>query len=229
MYEIETVLPQIVENKNFPKTLTDYVVKTDVDIMSSDGLYLLTNIFSEELFKNLIDEEFIESLFKGLDVINNEMNFNSFVKMMTKINKTFSLVKENTFLEVYSDNKNSNILSETILRILTNETRNKSVMYDALECLIGIMEYTQSAFLYQNDLEGLVNVAIGILSETYTEEMRIHILRLLYQITKYDDYYKNSYKKNELIEILEDYIDSNKVEAESKELARNVLENINKH
>jgi hypothetical protein len=226
---MNSVLPQILENKNFPKTISEYIIKTDIEIMSADALYLLTNIFSEELFKNYINEKFIDALFRGLDVINNEENFNSFVKMMTKINKSYSIVHGNIFLKVYKENKNSNILSEALLRLLTIETRNKTVMYDTLECLINIMEYSQSTFLYSNDLEGLVNLSINILNETYTEELRIYILRALYQVTKYDDYYKNSYKKKELLEILYDYKDSNNVEADTKELAKRALDNIKNH
>jgi hypothetical protein len=226
---MNSVLPQILENKNFPKTITEYIIRTEIEIMSGDALYLLTNIFSEELFKDLIGEKFIEALFKGLDVINSEENFNSFIKMMTKINKTYNIVKGNIFLKVYSNNKNSNILSEALLRLLTKETRNKIVMYDALECLINIMEYTQSSFLYPNDLDGLVNLSISILKDTYTEELRIYILRALYEVTKYDDYYTNSYKKSELVEILDDYKGSENVEADTKELSKRVLDNIKNH
>jgi hypothetical protein len=196
--------------------------------LSGDAFFLLSDIFSEDLFKNLINENFINALFRGLDVINSEDSFNSIVKMMTQIN-TILNSQGNIFLKVYSVHHNSNIFSEILLRLIANESDNKQVMYDVIECLIGIMEYTQSSFLYQNDLESLVNLSIGILTETYTEELRIYILTLLIQITKYDDYYKNSYKNNELIDILEDYKDSDKVSKMANELSQQIIFNINNH
>ena len=231
IYEMETVLPQIATNKDFPKTITNYIIKTDVDILSADGLYLLSNIFSEDLFKNIITEELINSLFNSLSIINTETNSNSFLKMMAKMNKMFELENENIFLKVFKNHDNTILLTESLIRLLPDkETRdNKSIMYDVLDFIITIIENTQMEKMYTNDIESIVRFSISTLSETYTEEMRVKILKLLYQITKYDEYYKDSYMKSELIEILEDYKDNNNVEDEAKELAKKVLDNINNH
>jgi hypothetical protein len=228
---METVLPQITTNKDFPKTITNYIIKTDVDILSSDGLYLFSNIFSEELFKNIINEDLINALFNSLSILNTEINSNSFLKMITKIYKMFELENFNVFLNIFKNHQNTYTLTESLIGLLPKrETRDDKIfIYDLLDFIIFIIEHTQMEKIYTNDIESVVRSSISSLSETYTEEMRIKYLKLLFEITKYDEYYKNSYMKNELIEILEDYKDSNNVDDDSKKLAKKVLDNINNH
>jgi hypothetical protein len=213
----------MVTNCKFRESLIDYVIKTDIDIISGDALIILSDIYSDEFFRHLINEDLIIILFNFLNIINNEDNLNSIIELMTKISRSFNIIQDNIFLKVYRNHPNRNLFTEALVRLINKQTRNKSAIYDVIECLINIMEYTQSSFLHQNDLKSLVNFSIKILKTTNTEETRIYYLRLLYRITKYDN---KSYQKKELIDVLSDNKNFDKFSDEAKELSRQVLENI---
>jgi hypothetical protein len=79
--------------------------------------------------------------------------------------------------------------------------------------------------MYSSDLEAFINLAIKKLESTYTEELRIYLLKVLYQITAFEDYYKYNYKLDELKELLEAYQSSDLISEENKDLAGKILEN----
>jgi len=91
------------------------------------------------------------------------------------------------------------------------------------------MNQTFECILYSSDLEAFINLSIKRLESTYTEELRKSIFQVLLQLTIFDDYFKTSYKIEELTEILESYEKCSTVNEENRTLATKILENIKLH
>jgi hypothetical protein len=234
MYQQDNVLPQMQENKNFPKAISEYIIKTDVKNISGDAFFLLSDIFSSSNFKDVTHEDFIKALFNGLGIITDEDNFNAIVKIITQINYEQTVlqkvkISDNIFIKVYMDHDNSRILIESLVRILNYEQKDKDVMYRILQCFLDIIEATNDSVMYSSDLESFINLSIDKLQSTYTDDLRFYILSVLEKLTKYDEYYKTRYKIDELIECMESYIDHPSVDDKNKDICRNILNNLNNH
>ncbi len=128
----------------------------------------------------------------------------------------------------YSSHDNNRFLIEALLKIL-NTTEDKKIMYRILQCYVDIMNYSKECVFYSNDLEAFINSSLYNLSNTYTGELRFYFLSMLQLITGFDDYYKNKYKIDELVEMLENCEHSSEVNEENKKLASSTLKNIKNH
>jgi hypothetical protein len=212
--------PQLKENTDLPKVLHDYLTTTQTGHISDDVFYLLALIFNPESFKSLVDEDFIKSIFDGLDVIKDEDNHYSIVKILTLINSDFEHKK--MFLNIFNSHVNQNPIIESMLRIL-NEEKEKNSMIMVLQCLNDIMEYKNECIFYRTDLESFIDVTLSKLQSTYTDELRYIILQVLEKVLQYSTYFDTKYKQEELLEVLDDYSENPNVHEVNKELSKKVI------
>jgi len=78
-------------------------------------------------------------------------------------------------------------------------------------------------------MESFINIAIKKLESTYTDKLRYFLLSLLERVSFYDNYYKEKYKIEVLIELMEDYETNDEVDEYNQKIATKVLENIRSH
>jgi hypothetical protein len=152
----------------------------------------------------------------------------SIIKIITNINYNIDQETENHFLKLFIDHENSRFLAECLLR-MTNLEEDKSSLYRYLQCFIDIMNITNSSYFYSTDMESFINIAIKKLESTYTDKLRYFLLSLLERVSFYDNYYKEKYKIEVLIELMEDYETNDEVDEYNQKIATKVLENIRSH
>jgi hypothetical protein len=214
--------PQLKANLDIPKAVYDYITSTDADLLSEDIFYLLGLVFNAEVFKDYINEKFIKSIFDGLEIIKEEDNHYAVVKILTSINSYLSEKKEGAmFLKVLDTVNEAGPFIESMLRILNME-KEKNSMMNVLNCLADIIEYKNECVLYRSDLESFVDMTLNKLQSTYTDELRFSILRVWERILKYNQYFELKYKYQELLDLLDDYVESPKVHQTNKELSMKV-------
>ena len=112
-----------------------------------------------------------------------------------------------------------------MIRIL-NIDPDKDVKCVVLQSFIDLMESSPICVIYSCDLESFIDVSLKILETTYTQKLRLCLLKALSLLTKFEEYYKLKYKYLELIETIESYLEHQDVNEKCKELCRKILENI---
>jgi hypothetical protein len=215
--------PQLRANKDLPQAILDYLTKTDINQISEDVFNILALIFKPESFGQLITEEFIQSIFNGLDIIKEEDNYSSIIKILVRISqdKKYS----DMFLNVFNNHPKQGPLIESMLRIL-NKSDEKGDMMHILQCFADIMETKKECLFYRTDIETFIDIALQKLRSTYTEELRFLVLRVLFGVLQYVAP-SELYKRDDMIEVLEDYANSHKVHENNKQFAKQILDKLN--
>jgi hypothetical protein len=215
--------PQLKENTSLPQALYDYITLTSTERLSEDVFYLLASIFNSDSFKGLVTEEFITSIFDGLDIIKDEDNHYSIIKILMQINSDLTTRKENKlFLSIFNKHANKNPIIESMLRIL-NKEKEKNSMIIMLQFLIDIMEFKSECIFYRTDLESFIDLTVCKLQSTYTDELRYLILQVLEKVLQYDTYFDTKYKQEDLLEVLDDYSENQNVHEVNKELSKQLV------
>ena len=216
------VEPQLLENKDFPKAIVSYITKEDKKKMSDNPFYLLTQLYNEENFKDMIDEKFIVSLFDGLSVVHDEELLNSIVSILIQINFNFKNNDDNLFFKIHSNNDNSRVLNEILLRLLNQENENLKKI-QILTCLNNLMSINEKPLFYESDLESFIDILITKLNSEFDEQVKILLLSSLDKVTKYKEYGNNSYKSEDLLELIEGFQNSENNEIQN--LSKQIIEN----
>ena len=220
------VEPQLLENKDFPKAIVSYITKEDKKKMSDNPFYLLTQLYNEENFKDMIDEKFIVSLFDGLSVVHDEELLNSIVSILIQINFNFKNNDDNLFFKIHSNNDNSRVLNEILLRLLNQENENLKKI-QILTYLNNLMSINEKPLFYESDLESFIDILITKLNSEFDEQVKILLLSSLDKVTKYKEYGNNSYKSEDLLELIEGFQNSENNEIQN--LSKQIIENIKSH
>jgi hypothetical protein len=220
----------MIKNNKFPEALSEYITQKEAELISPDVFFILAEVFQFENFQDYINEGFMVGLFNGLGITQDQDNFYGIIKIITNINLEYSvsLFKdkiENIFLKTFYYHEKAGILTEGMIRILNIEP-DKEVKCKILQCFLDLLKSSPVCVMYSCDLESFIDVSIKILETTYSQKLRLYLLRVLEKLTKFDEYYKLKYKYVEMIEILESYLDHEEVSQKCKDLCRMILDNI---
>lgn len=213
----------------FPHAISQYIKSTPKNKLSGDAFFILSIIFDYENFKEEANSQFFKAVLDGLEVISDEDNFDSVSIILTTINYNYPDIKSNIFMEVFKSHENSRILIECLIRILNKEKTNKKLMYKILKCLSDSIDVMQDSVLYSSDLDTFIDLIIAKLESTYTYELRLSILNVLQRITKYNEYYKNRYKMDQIQYIMDSLISMHDVEDDIKVICQQILDNLDSH
>ncbi len=221
----DVVGPQISSNKDFAKSIVIHINNGDKSKISDNCFYLLTKLFNQNAYKSEINEVFIVSLFEGLSIVREEDILNDIVVILIEINYEFKNPEENLFLKVHKKHENSRVLNEMLLRILNNE-HDDSKKIRILKCLNDLMSaYTKSIF-YESDLESLIDILLPKLQMTDNNELKKKLLECLDKVTKYNEYYGNMYKVDEITELMEDFESAEAQPEEIRNISKQIVINI---
>lgn len=227
LYQLEkdVVGPQISSNKDFAKSIVIHINNGDKSKISDNCFYLLTKLFNQNAYKSEINEVFIVSLFEGLSIVREEDILNDIVVILIEINYEFKNAEENLFLKVHKKHENSRVLNEMLLRILNNE-HDDSKKIRILKCLNDLMSaYTKSIF-YESDLESFIDILLPKLQMTDNNELKKKLLECLDKVTKYNEYYGNMYKVDEITELMEDFESAEAQPEEIRNISKQIVINI---
>ena len=221
----DVVGPQISSNKDFAKSIVTHINNGDKSKISDNCFYLLTKLFNQNAYKSEINEDFIVSLFEGLSIVREEDILNDIVVILIEINYEFKNAEENLFLKVHKKHENSRVLNEILLRILNNE-HDDSKKIRILKCLNDLMSaYTKSIF-YESDLESFIDILLPKLQMTDNNELKKKLLECLDKVTKYNEYYGNMYKVDEITELMEDFESAEAQPEEIRNISKQIVINI---
>ena len=217
--------PQIKSNKDFAKSIVVHINSGDKSKISDNCFYLLTKLFNPKEFKAEIDETFIKALFEGLSIVREEDILNNIVVILIEINYDYKNPDENLFLKVHKENENSRVLNEILLRVLNNEHDDTKKII-ILKCLDDLMSiYTKSIF-YESDLESFIDILLPKLQMTENNELKKKLLKCLDKVTKYNEYYNQMYKVDEITELMEDFESAENQPEEIRNISKQIVINI---
>ena len=221
----DVVGPQITANKDFAKSIVVHINQGDKSKISDNCFYLLTKLFNPKSNKSEIDEAFITALFEGLSIVREEDILNDIVIVLIEINNEYTNVEENLFLKVHKDNENSRVLNEILLRVLNNEYDDNKIL-KILKCLDDLMSNSQKSIFYESDLEIFIDILLPKLQMTDNKELKIKLLECLDKVTKYNEYYGQMYKVDEITELMEDFESTEEQPEEVRAISRQIVINI---
>lgn len=223
---------QLKKFKYLPKILVEYLLQFKQDNKKIDlcAVSTLSYSFNIEEYKNLLSIELIEIIFDSLIKVKEENVIQNLIRIFIEINYIYKDIKDlksNLFLQVYNINEHSNLVPEIALRLLNQEKDNEFII-KILFCIKSLMDIKNKDVFYSKDLEAFIDIAINFLESTEINEIRCGIIDIIYNITRFDEFYNIKYKNSEIKDLLEDCINSDMVTQEIKEKSQKILENIDK-
>ena len=221
----DVVGPQINSNKDFAKAIIVHINSGDKSKISDNCFYLLTKLFNHKAFKSQIDESFILALFEGLSIVREEDILNEIVVLLIEINYEYKTPEENIFIKVHKENENSRVLNEILLRVLNNEHEDAKKI-KILKCLDDLMSSYEKSIFYESDLESFIDILLPKLQMTDNNELKQKLLECLDRVTKYDEYYGQMYKVDEITELMEDFESAEEQPEEIRNISRQIVINI---
>ena len=219
------VEPQINSNKDFGKAIVVHINSGDKSKISDNCFYLLTKLFNKKSFESVIDESFITALFEGLSIVGEEDILNDIVVILIEINSTYNNPEENLFLKVHKENENARVLNEILLRVLNNEHDDKQKI-KILKCLDDLMGNQEKSIFYESDLESFIDILLPKLQMTDNNDLKKKLLKCLDRVTKYNEYYGEMYKVDEITELMEDFETSENQPEEIRSICKQIVTNI---
>ena len=221
----DVVGPQINSNKDFAKAFIVHINSGDKSKISDNCFYLLTKLFNHKAFKSQIDESFILALFEGLSIVREEDILNEIVVLLIEINYDYKTPEENIFIKVHKENENSRVLNEILLRVLNNEHEDAKKI-KILKCLDDLMSSYEKSIFYESDLESFIDILLPQLEITDNNELKKKLLECLDRVTKYDEYYGQMYKVDEITELMEDFESAENQSDEVRNISKQIVINI---
>ena len=221
----DVVGPQINSNKDFAKAIIVHINSGDKSKISDNCFYLLTKLFNHKAFKSQIDESFILALFEGLSIVREEDILNEIVVLLIEINYDYKTPEENIFIKVHKENENSRVLNEILLRVLNNEHEDARKI-KILKCLDDLMSSYEKSIFYESDLESFIDILLPKLQMTDNNELKKKLLECLDRVTKYDEYYGQMYKVDEITELMEDFESAEEQPEEIRNISKQIVINI---
>ena len=223
---------QLKKFKYLPKILVEYLLQFKQDNKKIDlcAVSTLSYSFNIEEYKNLLSIELIEIIFDSLIKVKEENVIQNLIRIFIEINYIYKDIKDlksNLFLQVYNINEHSNLVPEIALRLLNQEKDNEFII-KILFCIKSLMDIKNKDVFYSKDLEAFIDIAINFLESTEINEIRCGIIDIIYNITRFDEFYNIKYKNSEIKDLLEDCVNNDMVTQEIKEKSQKILENIDK-
>ena len=129
------------------------------------------------------------------------------------------------FLKVHKENENARVLNEILLRILNNE-HDDAKKIRILKCLDDLMSNYKKSIFYESDLESFIDILLPKLQMTDNNELKQKLLECLDKVTKYNEYYGQMYKVDEITELMEDFESTEDQPEEIRNISRQIVINI---
>ena len=222
----DDAIEQLNLNEDIQNRLIAYIKSCDKEDICQDALFILSSIFVvDDKLKPLFTLDFLTTLFDLLNIIEDDLNFKSTVKILIEINTLYDSIDTNLFLKVYHIHPNARVFNEIIIRLINIED-NKPKLIKMFLCLSNIFDKEKDNMLYSTDIETFIDIILVKLQSFYTEEVKAFIIDVVEKVLLYPEYYKNSYKIEEIEDLFEDFANNDTQGEAIRTKAKKVLENI---
>ena len=185
----------------------------------------MTQLFNTSSYKEEINKEFIAALFEVLNLVKEEDILNAIFVILIDINLEYKNLDENLFIKVHKEHDNSRILNEILLRVLNNEGHEEKQI-KILKCLEDLMNSYEKCIFYESDLESFIDMLLPKLQMTENNDFKEKLLKCLDRVTKYDEYYGQMYKVEEITELMEDFESAENQTEEVRNIGKQIVINI---
>ena len=224
-------------NNNFHLNLPEEIVLNEQ--FNQSIINYLGNVSNEETMNMLIKlvsyMHYNQNCYQlNLKISSNEQNVEHSIQNISKIlenskNKSNNekLDKMHTLKFLKGHNK-FKLALECFIRILVNNSFEKEDTLYVMMLLIDLMNYTSSSLFFTADIESLIDFALKRLESTSTEIIRDLVLVLTERATFYPGYNKSNYKKANLEDLMDNYIDSDIINDRQKDICDEILKNVSK-
>lgn len=187
--------------------------------------FIKTNFFqicinSKFVELELSDSKFLEEKYSDHSFCNDAFNMISY-KLQN--NEKLDMVMNNIL--VLEDEK-TDIILECSLRLLVNNNIHKEDSLYTIFLFFCLIDHNNKNLFRASDSETLLDYIYIRLANTSTDLVRSLLLIILLKITALPDYKKNNYKKSQIIELLENYIDSDEIMEILKSLSESIINNL---
>ena len=212
------VISQLLSLDDVNVKLITYLRDTQKEKICTDAIYIFESVFSKRNeCKELFTQDFIMSLFELIDLIEDDLNFESAVKVLM-------LSEHNNFVKVYHIHRNARVFNEILIRLINKED-NQDKMIKMFKCLNNILDNEKDNILFTTDIESLIDIII-IKLQIAESKLMPFIIDIIEKITNYPEYYKTMYKIDELLNLFEDFAYNNTVEELVKLKSKKIIEQL---
>lgn len=219
---------QLCESNGLSCDIINYIGYTAKLIICHDSLMILNVVFKGDEVKHYLTEKFVMTVFDLLDIINEEENFKSAIRILISVNGIFKPCDDNYFLKVYHFHYNSRFFDEVILRLLNDECEPIKIK-EILDCIVLIIVCEQKIVFYSSDLEVFIDIALRQLLFFSYEEVKYRFIDALHKIVTFEEYYKKMYKADEIIDLIEDCLENEHQSQKVKRKCKKIIKTINRH
>lgn len=224
----DIVKPQLLEIESFPSAISNYIIKSDKTKLSQNAFLLITEVFIEETFKTIINEDFIKALYNGIAIIQEEEILQEIVCVLIEINSKYEDGIENLVLKVHHTNDHSRLLDELLLRIFNIE-KDINKQFKIILLINRLMDYENSPLFYHSDIEIFIDIILSKLQSTDLDHLKVFLFSSLEKLLKYDSYYQSCYKLEEIGDLIDEFKNHDDESSSVKELCAKIIKNMDSH
>lgn len=221
-YEYDSVRSQLVNNLSFIQNLVNYITSNSAEDTHEESYVLLIEVYSSEIMKNYISDKLLECLFDSMIFLKSEDILNGIVILLTKINFDF-YEKKNNFLKILQSHIKARLFCECLLRNVIIIKSSKEEYLYILHTIQQIVNETNSKIFSMTDIESFIDFSIHRLESTYTSIIRSFMLKILRGFISSSDYQVTKYKKNSLIDLMDNHIESDVIDNDQKKICEYIL------
>jgi len=218
---------EIVLNEQFNQSLINYLG----NISNEETMNMLIKLVSYIHYNQNCYQLNIKICSNEEDFQKNVQNISILLENSKNItsnkNKNEKLEKMHILKFLTSHNK-FKLALECFIRILVNNSFEKEDTLYVMMLLIDLMNYTCSSLFFTADIESLIDFALKRLESTSTEIIRDLVLSLTERATFYPGYNKSNYKLSNLVDLMDNYIDSDIITDKQKDICDEIIQNVSK-
>jgi hypothetical protein len=226
----QNISNQIIKFCHLDKEIIEFILlyKKEFKIIHLYSINVLSYIYNINNIISVINGTLIEILFNSLKIIEEQNILENIIYMLIEINFSYKKLEHNDFIEEFHRNSHSNLIIEIIL-VFLNREKDMNKLNKILICLRNVYDKEKKDIIISKDLETFIDIALRHFETCDDNNIIIGFLNIFIRITKYDAFYNIMYKTKDLQDILDEYINSNKVSEIIKTKSGKILRTIVKH
>lgn len=226
----QSISNQMKKTKNLQYAILDFLFlyKKEFHKIHLYSINILSFIYNINDISPQINGTLINLLFNSLKIIEEQNVLENIIYMLIEINSFYKKIDNNDFLSEFHINPNSYLIIEVALQFLNNE-KDINKIIKILLCLKNIFEKEKKDIFKSKDMETFIDISLRQFESNGDNKLINGFLDVFIRLTKYENFFQIMYKTKELQDILDEYINSNKIDEKIKLKSGKILNNIVKN
>ena len=109
---------------------------------------------------------------------------------------------------------------------MLNNEDNETQQIKILKCLEDLMRNYDKSIFYESDLESFIDILLPKLQMTENNDLKEKLLKCLENVTRYNEYYGEMYKVEDITELMEDFESAENQSEEVRNISKQIVINI---